>query len=174
MPFLIAMDLLAGSQVPFRYDVQPLSDPIPLEISHQRVRNLDPVARATELASSLSRQWCGAFQTFDGSPAVNVTLGLTSLKAIGQMVDLRGEITVGSVTTPIQGNLHAKSDQLDLIPLGNPLIMGVEPGGIFLGLQGFNLMGWQSPRLAKALDPSTKLGGRLELADSCQTEMPTK
>ena len=54
------------------------------------------------------------------------------MAAMGQMVDLRGMMTFGSVTTPVQGNIHAKSDQLDLIPLADPLIAGVEPGGVFL------------------------------------------
>ena len=52
------------------------------------------------------------------------------MTAMGQMVDLRGTMTLGSVTTPVQGNVHAKSDQLDLIPLADPLIAGVEPGGV--------------------------------------------
>ena len=89
---------------------------------------------------------------------------------MGQMVDLRGTLSVGSVTTPVQGNLHAKSDQLDLIPLGDSLIAGLEPGGLFLGLQGFSPTGWQSPRLINSADPSTGVGGRLSLTSGCQAE----
>jgi hypothetical protein len=81
-------------------------------------------------------------------------------------------MTLGSVTTPVQGNLHAKSDQLDLIPLSDELIAGVEPGGVFLGLQGFSPTGWQSPRLINDVDPSAGLGGRLALMSTCQAELP--
>ena len=148
-----------------------------------RARVLDLVAlgrgghrqvRAVSLASSLPRTWCGTFQPFDGNPTVDVTLELTSLTAMGQMVDLRGSMTLGSVITPVQGNLHAKSDQLDLIPLADPLIAGVEPGGLFLGLQGFSPTSWQSPRLINAADPSTGVGGRLALTSSCQAEIPVQ
>ena len=131
-------------------------------------------ARAADLASSLPRNWCGTFKPFDGSPTVDVTLELTSLTAMGQMVDLRGSMTLGSVTTPVQGNLHAKSDQLDLIPLANPLIAGLEPGGLFLGLQNFSPSGWQSSRLINSSDPSTGVGGRLALNSSCTAEIPVQ
>jgi hypothetical protein len=101
-----------------------------------------------------------------------VTLELSDLNAIGQIVDLRGTMTLGAVTTSVQGNLHAKSDQLDLIPLSDELIAGVEPGGVFLGLQGFSPTGWQSPRLINDVDPSSGLGGRLALTSACQAELP--
>ena len=134
MPFLLAMDLPAGSQVPFQTNPQLPLDPIqlavPLELKELEVESFDPVARAAELAESLPRQWCGTFEPFDGNPTVDVTLDITQMTAMGQMVDLRGTMTLGSVTTPVQGNVHAKSDQLDLIPLADPLIAGVEPGGV--------------------------------------------
>ena len=178
MPFLLAMDLPVGSQVPFESNPQLPLDPIQLAIpmgtENTEVESFDPVARAASLASSLPRTWCGTFQPFDGNPTVDVTLELTSLTAMGQMVDLRGTMTLGSVTTPVQGNLHAKSDQLDLIPLGDPLIAGVEPGGMFLGLQGFSPTSWQSPRLINSADPSTGVGGRLALTSSCQAEIPVQ
>ena len=121
MPVLLAMDLPVGSQVPFQSNPQLPLDPIQLAIpmgtENAEVESFDPVARAVSLASSLPRTWCGTFQPFDGNPTVDVTLELTSLTAMGQMVDLRGSMTLGSVITPVQGNLHAKSDQLDLIPL---------------------------------------------------------
>ena len=150
MPFLLAMDLPAGSQVPFQTNPQLPLDPIqlavPLELKELEVESFDPVARAAELAESLPRQWCGTFEPFDGNPTVDVTLDITQMTAMGQMVDLRGTMTLGSVTTPVQGNVHAKSDQLDLIPLADPLIAGVEPGGVFLGLQMFSPTSWQAPR----------------------------
>lgn len=90
------------------------------------------------------------------------------------MVNLRGSMTFGSVVTPVQGNLHAKSDQLDLIPLADPLIAGLEPGGVFLGLQGFSPTGWQSPRLVNVSDPSAGTGGRLALTSSCEAEVPVQ
>ena len=178
MPVLLAMDLPVGSQVPFQSNPQLPLDPIqlavPLEISGESVESFDPVARATELASTLPREWCGSFEPFDGSPSVEVTLQISSLEAIGQMVDLRGTMSFGSVVTPVQGNLHAKSDQLDLIPLSDSLIAGLEPGGMFLGLQGFSPTGWQSPRLINSQDVSTGVGGRLVLKQDCVESIPVQ
>ena len=178
MPFLLAMDLPVGSQVPFESNPQLPLDPIqlavPLEIDDAEVESFDPVARAAELVGSLPRQWCGTFEPFDGNPTVDVNLDITQLTAIGQIVDIRGTMTLGSITTAVQGNLHAKSDQLDLIPLGDPLIAGLEPGGVFLGLQGFSPTGWQAPRLVNANNPSTGVGGRLAMTSSCQEELPVQ
>ncbi len=178
MPFLLAMDLPAGSQAPFRTKPQLPLDPIqlavPLELNELKVESFDPVARAAEMAESLPRQWCGTFEPFDGNPTVDVTLDITQMTAMGQMVDLRGTMTLGSVTTPVQGNVHAKSDQLDLIPLADPLIAGVEPGGVFLGLQMFSPTSWQAPRLINVADPGTGVGGRLALTSGCQEEPPVK
>ena len=178
MPFLLAMDLPAGSQVPFQTNPQLPLDPIqlavPLERNELEVESFDPVARAAELAVSLPRQWCGTFEPFDGSPTVDITLDITQMTAMGQMLDLRGTMTLGSVTTPVRGNLHAKSDQLDLIPLADPLIAGVEPGGVFLGLQMFSPTSWQAPRLINVAYPSTGVGGRLAMTASCQEEIPVQ
>lgn len=178
MPFLLAMDLAVGSQVPFEANPQLPLDPIqlavPLQIDGGEVESFDPVAYAAELAASLPRQWCGTFEPFDGNPTVDVTLDITQLTAMGQMVDIRGTMTLGSITTPVQGNLHAKSNQLDLIPLADPLIAGLEPGGVFLGLQGFSPTGWQAPRLVNAANPSTGVGGRLAMTSSCEDEMPVQ
>ena len=178
MPVLLAMDLPVGSQVPFQSSPQLPLDPIqlavPLSIAGESVESFDPVARAADLASSLPRTWCGSFQPFDGSPTVEVTLEIASATAVGQMVDLRGSMRLGSVVTPVQGNLHAKSDQLDLLPLADPLIAGLEPGGVFLGLQGFSPSGWQSPRLVHFGEATAGTGGRLALTSSCAAEVPVQ
>lgn len=177
MPFLLAMDLPVGSQVPFQTNPQLPLDPIqlavPLQVEGKTVESFDPVARAADLATSLPREWCGTYQPFDGNPTVDVRLTLTALTAMGQMVDLRGTMQMGDVSVPVQGNFHAKSDQLDLIPLGEPLIAGLEPGGVFLGLQGFNPTGWQAPRLINRADLTTGTGGRLALT-SCVDQAPTE
>ena len=177
MPFLLAMDLPVGSQVPFQTNPQLPLDPIqlavPLQVEGKTVESFDPVARAADLATSLPREWCGTYQPFDGNPTVDVRLTLTALTAMGQMVDLRGTMQMGDVSVPVQGNFHAKSDQLDLIPLGEPLIAGLEPGGVFLGLQGFSPTGWQAPRLINRADLMTGTGGRLALT-SCVDEAPTE
>jgi hypothetical protein len=65
-------------------------------------------------------------------------------------------MAIGGVETPVQGNLNAKSDQLDLLPLGDPLGGALEPGGAFQSVQGLSLSGWSAPRL-------TTPGGRLQL-----------
>lgn len=121
----------------------------------------DPVARAQLLASEMPRIWSGQYQPFGPAQAgmnqgLNAELRLASVTPIGQMIDLRGELTLGGVTTPVQGNLNAESDQLDLLMLCQCEVAGLEQGGVFTGLEGLKLSGWQSPRL-------TNPGGRLEL-----------
>ena len=171
MPFLLAMDLPIGSQVPFQSSPQLPLDPInlviPLEVDEKTVESFDPVKRAKLLSDTLPRVWCGTYKPFDGNPTVDVQLTLTSLKPMGQMLDIRGSMNLGSVTTPVQGNLHAKSDQLSLIPLGDPLIAGAESGGVFLGLQGFGPMGWEPPRLVNTNDFTGGIGGRLAMSTTC-------
>ena len=125
---------------------------------------VDPAHYASKKTISV---WCGTYKPFDGNPTVDVQLTLTSLKPMGQMLDIRGSMNLGSVTTPVQGNLHAKSDQLSLIPLGDPLIAGAESGGVFLGLQGFGPMGWEPPRLVNTNDFTGGIGGRLALSTTC-------
>jgi hypothetical protein len=76
---------------------------------------------------------------------------------MGQIVNLRGELSIAGITVPVQGNLNAESDQLDLLVLcACKDVAGLEIGGSFSGLQGFQLSGWQAPRL-------TNQGGRLAL-----------
>ena len=57
MPFLLAMDLPVGSQVPFQTNPQLPLDPIqlavPLQVEGKTVESFDPVARAADLATSL-------------------------------------------------------------------------------------------------------------------------
>jgi len=116
----------------------------------------DPVGRALLLAGEMPLVWRGTYQLFDNSQIVSAELRLASVKPMGQMIDLRGELTVGGVTTPVQGNLNAESDQLDLLMLCQCEVAGLETGGVFTGLQGLQLSGWQAPRL-------TNPGGRLDL-----------
>jgi hypothetical protein len=75
-----------------------------------------------------------------------VQLRLSSVTALGQMVDVRGEMSVGTTTLPVQGNINANSDQLILLLLGDVPAAGLENGGRFAGLQGFSLSGWVAPR----------------------------
>jgi hypothetical protein len=122
-----------------------------------RVQTFDPKARAQFLARQIPREWAGTYQSFSSGGPVPVQLRLSNLAAVGQIVDLRGEITIGGVTSPVQGNLSAESDQLDLLVLGNTIGGGLEPGGVFQGLQGLELSGWNGLRL-------TEMGGRLALS----------
>lgn len=180
MPIFLAMDLPIGSEVP----LQPV---LPIDSSRKvfpampltgegefrnlppgAVESFDPVARASVLAETLPRQWCGTYESFSEGTKVDVELRLSRLTAMGQMVDLRGDMRLGDVVTPVQGNLNAKSDQLDLLPLADALIPGVEPGGTFVGLQQFLFVGWEAPRL-------TNTGGNLNLSSTCsavQSEPP--
>jgi hypothetical protein len=121
------------------------------------VETFDPVARARLIAEQMPRRWSGRYQSFSGGPDVPVALRIDGVTAIGQIVDLRGSMAIGGVETPIQGNLNAKSDQLDLLLLGDPLGGALEPGGAFESVQGLSLSGWGAPRL-------TTPGGRLQMA----------
>jgi hypothetical protein len=153
---LAATPLPVGSAVPFQ-EPAAVSTPFLENFGQQApVRTFDPVARAMDLASTMPRQWSGTYQPFASGTPVTVQLDVTAVQAMGQMVDLRGQITVGSTTLPVQGNLNASSDQLDLLVLGDVSSAGLEDGGLFLGLQGFTLAGWSAPRL-------TNPGGQLVL-----------
>lgn len=122
-----------------------------------RVQTFDPAARAQVLARQIPRQWSGTYQSFSSGGPVPVQLRLSELTAMGQIVDLRGEITIGGVTSPVQGNLSAESDQLDLLVLGDSIGGGLQPGGLFQGLQGLELSGWNALK-------ATDMGGRLALS----------
>lgn len=126
------------------------------QLSTGPVETFDPAGRAQLLAQELPRVWSGSYQAYGGGPVLPVQLQLENLVALGQLVDVRGRMTIAGVETPVQGNLNAKSDQLDLLLLADTLPPGMEPGGDVMGLQGFRLSGWQPARL-------TSQGGRLEL-----------
>ncbi|MFM8525105.1 MAG: hypothetical protein ACKOCM_05745 [Cyanobacteriota bacterium] len=147
--------------VPFVPPTQTAPAAASLQQELSPVETFDPEARAKLLVNALPRQWSGTYMSFQNGTSVPVTLQIASLTPYGQMIDLRGQLTVGGVVTPVQGNLNAKSDQLDLLPLGRSLAAGLEPGGDFQGLQGLNLFGWNAPRL-------TSPGGRLELRPVAQ------
>ena len=159
----ITMDMNAPIEIPATFepslplDASALKEPFELE---GLVERFDPVARAANLAVSMPREWCGSYTSFTSGNSVEVKLVLASVQPIGQMVDLRGDMQIGAISTPVQGNLNASSDQVDLLPLSSELTNGLEPGGSYLGLQGMTLSSWQAPRL-------TNRGGSLSLAPSC-------
>ena len=121
------------------------------------VELFDPIARARSMASTLPRRWSGTYEGYGATGGTSVRLDLDSLSAVGQMVVLKGRMTIGSLSTPVQGNLNAKSDQLDLLLLGDTAAAGLEPGGLIQGLQSFELSAWEAPRL-------TNPGGKLVLS----------
>lgn len=125
-------------------------------LASESVETFDPVARALLLAREIPRSWVGTYQSFDTGSVVPVELTLASLQAQGQMVDLRGEMRIGDEVAPVQANLNAESDQLDLLLLCGCITAGLERGGVFSGLQGLGLSGWLAPRLSSQ-------GGRLDL-----------
>ena len=122
----------------------------------QSAEGFDAIARAALLANDLPRSWRGVYRPFEDGSVSPVELQLDQVKAMGQMVDLRGRMRIAGVETPVQGNLNAKSDQLDLLTLADGLPAGLENGGEFQGLQQLSLSGWEAPRL-------TSMGGRLLL-----------
>lgn len=158
---IAASPILRDAFVPYSPPVAAADD----SSSTGRVETFDPIGQARMLAEQLPRGWRGTYQSYEGVPAVPVELALDSVVPVGQMVTLRGRISIGGVETPVQGNLNAKSDQLDLLLLGDRLGAGLEPGGAFQGVQGMNLNSWQSGRL-------TSPGGRLELVPAVLASTP--
>lgn len=158
LPLLLAaIPLPVGSAVPFQEPAE-IRQGLPQGFGEQvQVETFDPVARATVLARELPRQWSGTYQSFAAAAPLTVQLTLESLAPMGQMVDVRGTLTIGGTSMPVQGNLNAKSDQLDLLLLGDNAEAGLENGGEFRGLQGFSLSGWRAPRF-------TIPGGQLMLS----------
>ena len=126
-----------------------------------QIQSFDPVARAALLAKQLPRQWNGTYQAFGGGTSFPVLLQLSSAEAFGQMVVVRGDMTIAGAKLPVQGNLNANSDEIDLLLLGDVPAANLESGGRFLGLQGFSLTGWRAPRLTNpggmmVLNPGTQ------------------
>ncbi|KEF41026.1 MAG: hypothetical protein ER33_13755 [Cyanobium sp. CACIAM 14] len=173
MPLLLAASpVLAATPVPAEGFV-PFTPPERQSIQQDggvsgEVETFDPIARARLIAEQIPRRWSGSYQSFSGGPAVPVVLRIDGATPVGQIVDLRGSMAIGGVETPVQGNLNAKSDQLDLLVLADPLGAALEPGGQFQSVQGLSLSGWSAPRL-------TTPGGRLQMvpeatAPSARTE----
>lgn len=126
-------------------------------VAADAVETFDPVARAQLLSREISRSWSGTYQSFDTGAVVPVELTISSVEPMGQILNLRGTMTIAGVGVPVQGNLNAESDQLDLLVLcACREVAGLDIGGSFSGLQGFQLSGWQAPRLSNQ-------GGRLAL-----------
>ncbi|MEN9541355.1 MAG: hypothetical protein RLZZ459_1446 [Cyanobacteriota bacterium] len=167
LPMLLAATPLpVGSTVPFLQQA-PVRQELPLGFGEQvQVETFDPVARAAEMARQMPRLWTGTYQSFNGGAPLSVQLNLTTAIALGQMVDVRGTLTVGDSSAPVQGNLNAKSDQLDLLLLSSITTAGLEEGGEFRGLQGFSLSGWRAARF-------TDRGGLLVLTAAAPKGSPS-
>lgn len=120
------------------------------------VEAYDPVGRAQLIAERIPRTWRGTYRPFASPRPLSASLVLQRVTPLGQMVDLRGVLNLNGVTAPVQGNINAKSNQLDLLVLGTRLEAILEPGGEFQGQQGLSLSGWLSDR-------ATSPGGRLQL-----------
>ncbi len=171
MPVLLAAVPLLLSASPLPADgFVPFTAPVIQGIEQEggasgEVETFDPIARARLIAEQMPRRWSGRYQSFSGGPVVPVQLRIDGATPMGQMVDLRGAMAIGGVESPVQGNLNAKSDQLDLLVLGDPLGGALEPGGAFQSVQGLSLSGWRAPRL-------TTPGGRLQLVPESTATRP--
>ncbi|MEB3194587.1 MAG: hypothetical protein VKO19_05650 [Cyanobacteriota bacterium] len=155
-PFLLAASLPAagGAFVAFTAPAAPSAPPA--ETAATGVEAYDPVGRAQLIAERIPRHWKGTYRPFTSPRAVPAMLVLQRVTPLGQMVDLRGQLTLAGLSTPVQGTINAKSNQLDLLILGNSLGAMLEPGGEFQGQQGLSLSGWLPDR-------ATGAGGRLQL-----------
>ena len=139
-----AMPVPAATAMPFPAYV-PFKAPKPASIEElnratggqsNSVQTFDTAGRAQVIARELPRVWNGSYQGFASGAAVPVQLKLSGAKAIGQVVELRGDISIEGVSSPVQGTISAESDQLDLLVLGNQLGGGLQPGGSFQGAAG--------------------------------------
>ena len=122
------------------------------------VENFDPIEKAKELAKKLSGKWCGTYSSFNDGSKFDVTLLFSQVDFIGQIVDVRGEIFIDGLRAKVRGNINAKSNQIELIVISDQLIVDIEPGSVFLGLEGMKSLVNKSSRL-------NNLGGRLDLFD---------
>lgn len=172
-PPAIPVPLLAANPQPLPSNAFTPFTPPPASFSDQQeglvgqVATFDPVARAALIATDMPRLWSGNYQPFDApGQVVPVQLRIASTAAAGQMVVIRGDIRIGEVTTTVQGNLNAKSDQFDLLLTGDPIGAGIEAGAEFMGLQGLSLSGLRGPRLVS-------MGGRLQLLPQRQLPAAT-
>ena len=158
LPMALAPLLLAASPAPTGEVFVPFSTPVvpSAEMPAPGVESYDPVGRAQLIAERIPRSWRGTYRPFGSNTALPAVLLIERVTPLGQMVDLRGELSLAGVKSPVQGNINAKSNQLDLLLLGNTLGGVLEPGGEFQGQQGLSLSGWLPDRL-------TGLGGRLQL-----------
>lgn len=158
LPMALAPLLLAASPLSSDGAFIPFMVPgaLPAEAPTAGVEAYDPVGRAQLIAERIPRSWQGTYRPFGSPRSLPAVLLLSRVTPLGQMVDLRGQLTLNGVNTPVQGNINAKSNQLDLLILGTSLGAILEPGGEFQGQQGLSLSGWLPDR-------ATGLGGRLQL-----------
>jgi hypothetical protein len=166
MPLLLTLPVLAVSPpafVPFTPPAQGVLGPLqvepldPLNADRIQVDSFDPEARAQYLAESMPRLWRGAMSTKNAPRSITAELKINRLVAIGQRLDLFGVLTLAGQSVPVQANINAKSDQMDMLLLGDKLPVGLEAGGEFQGLEMLKLSSWEGPRLTSA-------GAILELA----------
>ena len=124
------------------------------------VENFDPVIKAKELARTLSRKWCGTYSSFNDRSTTNVTLFFSKVEPIGQIVSLDGQLLIDGKKLDVSANLNVKSNQIELLINSNELILNLEPGGTFFGLDGLKRLVWNSTRLNNA-------GGYIDLEPIC-------
>ena len=171
MPFLELFGLLIANALSLEQSIpNAVLEEVPLEllqlapdtkievlpfVLEGSVDNFDPAERAKELEKRISRKWCGTYRSFKTGETLDVTLLLSQVKSIGQIVAIQGDVLIDQMKIKFSGNLNAKSNQTELILLSNKLISDIEPGGIFLGLEGAKNFVLKPSRL-------NHLGGRLD------------
>ena len=142
-PAFVDFDLPSAAEVS-PLDVEPIE---PLDAERIEVQTFDPIKRARQLADELPRQWQGTLRVAGSGERLPADLRLDRLVPLEAMVDVFGQLTIAGQTVPVQGNLDAATEQLNLLLLGDYLPADLEPGGNFLGLQMFNISMWVGPRL---------------------------
>ncbi len=135
---------------------------VPLDLDGP-VESFDPIARAIAISKSFPRRLCGTYHSFDQNASFDVKLTFSEVIPKGQIISLKGNLKIDKYMMPVQGSLNAKSEQFELLIVSRqtPLVLG--SAGSFSGLQGINLLGWNSSQF-------TNKGGRLSLGKICNLE----
>ena len=146
-------------QLEKEFPIDALPQQVPLSLDGS-VDNFDPIARAKFISKSLPRKLCGTYMSFDNDSSHDVILSFLKIRPTGQMINLKGNMQIGQYFFPVQGNLNAKSEQFELLPLTNVALSILGSSGSFSGLQGVNLLAWNPSSF-------TNKGGRLSLSKTC-------
>ena len=100
LPAALASLLLAASPSLYGGAFVPFTPPgqAATEVSAPGVELYDPVGRAQLIAERIPRNWKGSYRPFGGPRSLPAALQLERVTPLGQMVDLRGRLSLDGVS----------------------------------------------------------------------------